>query len=819
MLKNYLKTVLRSMARRKLLSATMIFGLALGILSSFLLMIYVFNELSYDRSLPNSNRIYRIIDEFHKSWGNQQVAKCYGKWIDPIKDEYPEIAQMAKFNDSYNTPIITVNENKFKPENFFEADSTFFDVFQFNFIYGSASGALRYPKSIVLSRSTACKYFGSQNPIGRLLKTLDDDSNSFDYHISGVFQDAPINSHFHPEIIASWPSEQKRQEKGYYYVLLKQAKDAAELQAKLGEFVLRHLSPDEASGVSLYLQALTDIHLKSHLNRELEVNGNITQVCALFLVAVLILVITCINYINLSIARKTASMKELGVRRVLGADNRAMLIQNISESFMYIFISLFLVLLLFEPSLLVLEKYLNLKIGVGIWTYPELLSVFIIEIVLLCLVAGGYPTFVIRKTSSVDIMISGSHSATGHGQRLRGFFSRKILLVVQFSLAILLIAGVVIVVQQMYYVANVDLGYDSQQMIYLPEPTTVKERYNVLKKELLNQAGVTGVSACMQEPSVEIVDNCKVLAGGMSDDKQAPWSEILPVDKDFIKVMKMKLLAGSSFDTFIPTDIPVHKLQSPKDEQTYMESAERMYMLNEAAVKMLGWKSPQEAIGKQLRINQNWFHLKSGAVIGVVKDFHFISLHNKINPIVLFVEPQWLHDILIRISTNGIDGTLSNIKQVWNRINPEYPFNYKFVSDVFAAKYIADNQFKIVMELFSCIAIVIACIGLLSVSLFTTERRIKEIGIRKVLGASVLEIVIILTIDLTKWIILANIIAWPAAYYFMNKWLQGFAYHIVIQLWVFVLSGAFVLVIALMTVSWQAMKAATANPVESLRYE
>ena len=238
MLKNYLKTALRSMARRKLLSATMIFGLALGILSSFLLMIYVFNELSYDRSLPDSNRIYRIIDEFHKSWGNQQVAKCYGKWIDPIKDEYPEIAQMAKFNDSYNTPTVIVGENKFKLENFFEADSTFFDVFQFNFIYGRASGALRYPKSIVLSRSTACKYFGSQNPIGKLLKTLDDDSNSFEYHISGVFQDAPINSHFHPEIIASWPSEQKRQEKGYYYVLLKQAKDAAELQGNLGKFVL-----------------------------------------------------------------------------------------------------------------------------------------------------------------------------------------------------------------------------------------------------------------------------------------------------------------------------------------------------------------------------------------------------------------------------------------------------------------------------------------------------------------------------------------------------------------------------------------------------
>ena len=323
----------------------------------------------------------------------------------------------------------------------------------------------------------------------------------------------------------------------------------------------------------------------------------------------------------------------------------------------------------------------------------------------------------------------------------------------------------------------------------------------------------------MQEPSTEIVDNCKVFVGGMSDVKQAPWSEFLPVDRDYIHVMKMKLIAGSSFDTYTSAEIPVHKLNSPQDEQTYYENTERTYMLNEAAVKMLGWKSPQEAIGKQLRVNADRFHFKSGPVIGVVKDFHFISLHSKIDPIVLFVEPRWCHYILIGISTNGIEGTLANIKQAWNRINPEYPFDYKFINDVFAAKYIADNQFKIVMGLFSSIAIIIACIGLFSVSLFTTERRIKEVGIRKVLGASMPQIVFILTKDLTKWIILANIIAWPLAYYYMNKWLQDFAYRIDISLWVFVLSGGIVLIIALTTVSWQAVKAATANPVDSLRYE
>ena len=806
MLKNYFKATLRSMAKRKLLSVTMIFGLTLGILSSFLLMMYVFNELSYDRYLPNSNRIFRVTNEFRKSWGKVRVAKCYGKWVDPIKDEYPEIVQMAKFNDSYNTPTVTVDRNKFKPKNFFEADSTFFEVFQFDFIYGSASEALRYPKSIVLSRSTAYKYFGNQNPIGMLLKTLDDDSNSFEHHVSGVFQDAPVNSHFHPEIIASWPSEKKRNEKGYYYILLKQAKDVTALQGKLGEFVTRGLPPNEASEVSLYLQALTDIHLKSHLNRELEVNGNITQVYALFLVAILILIITCINYINLSIARKTVSMKELGVRRVLGADYVAMLMQNISESFLYIFLSLVLVLILFEPSLLILEKQLNLNIGISIWGNPELLSVILAEIVLLCLVAGGYPTLVMRKASSVDILTSGSHSSTGQGLRLRGLFSRKILLVIQFSLAILLISSVIIIVQQMNYVANVDLGYDSQQTIYFPEPVTVKERYGVLKKELLNQAGVTGVTAEMQEPSTEIVDNCKVFVGGMSDVKQAPWSEFLPVDRDYINVMKMKLIAGSSFDTYTSTDISVHKLNSPKDDQIYYENTERTYMLNEEAVKMLGWKSPQEAIGKRLRVNADRFHFKSGPVIGVVKDFHFISLHSKIYPIVLFVEPRWCHYILIGISTNSIEGTLANIKQVWNRINPEYPFDYKFINDVFAAKYIADNQFKIAMGLFSSIAIIIACIGLFSVSLFTIERRIKEIGIRKALGASVSQIVFMLTEDLTKWIILANIIAWPLAYYYMNKWIQDFAYRINLTIWPFLFSGLLALLIALLTVSWQTIR-------------
>jgi putative ABC transport system permease protein len=819
MLKSYLKTVLRGMVRRKLLSTTMIFGLALGILSSFLLMIYVFNELSYDRYLPNSNRIYRITSYFTKSWGAQQVAKCYGNWIDPIKDEYPEFAKLTKFNDSNPAPTVTVNENKFKPENFFKADSTFFDIFQFDFVYGSASEALRNPKSIVLSRSVACEYFGNQNPIGKILKTLDDNSESFEYHVSGVFQDAPINSHFHPEIIASWKSEKERQLKGYYYVLLKQAKDETGLQGKLSEFVARHLTPDEASGISLYLQALSDIHLKSHLSRELEENGNITQVYALFLVAILIIIITCINYINLSIARKTASIKELGVRRVLGSDNKAMLLQNILESFIYVFISILIVLLFFEPSLLVLKKYLNLNIGIDVWSNPELLSVFIVEIVLLCLVAGGYPTLVLRKASSVNILVSGSYSQTGHGTRLHGLFSRKILLVAQFSLAILLISVVMIVVQQMNYISNVNLGYDNQQMIFLPDPLKVNERYDELKKELLNQAGVMGVTACMQVPSVEIVDNCKVFVGSMVDIKRAPWSELLPVDVDFTKVMKMKLLAGSTFDNYTSTEMLTRQRKLSQDEKTYIETAERVYMLNESAVKMLGWKSSQEAIGKQIRINVNRDHLKRGAVIGVVKDFHFISLHQKIDPIILFVEPMFFHNILVRISTNGIDGTLANIKQIWNRINPEYPFDYEFLSDVFAAKYITDNRFKIVMELFSSIAVVIACIGLFSVSLFTTERRIKEIGIRKVLGASVSEVVIMLMKDITKWIVLANIIALPAAYFFMNKWLQDFAYRIDISWWVFVFSGGIALIIALATISVHAVKSATANPIEALHYE
>ncbi len=251
-------------------------------LSSFLLMMYVFNELSYGKYLPNSDRICRITNEFQKSWGKQHVAKCYGKWVDPIKDEYPEIAQMAKFNDSYNNPIVMVDKNKFKSGNFYEADSTFFDVFRFNFVYGSASEALRNPKSVVLSRSIVYKYFGNQNPIGKFLKTLDDNSDSFEYHVSGVFQDALVNSHFHPEIIASWPSEKRKNEKGYYYILLKQVNDFTALQGKLSEFLARRLPPGEASEVSLYLQALTDIHLKSQLGRELEVTENLTQVYAFF---------------------------------------------------------------------------------------------------------------------------------------------------------------------------------------------------------------------------------------------------------------------------------------------------------------------------------------------------------------------------------------------------------------------------------------------------------------------------------------------------------------------------------------------------------
>ena len=798
---------------------SMILGLALGILSSFLLLTYVFDQLSYDRYLPDANRVYRITSDYHGGWGTQQIARCYDNWIRQVKDDYPEVVQLTKFNDPAITAV-TVNGNEFKPSNFFEADSTFFQVFPFDFIYGNGAEALRAPNSVVLTESIAHRYFGSNDPVGKRLEILDENSNKLEYHVTGVIKNVPLNSHFHPNFIASWGNSWEKTGMGYYYILLKQKSDANGLQGKLSQFVGKHLPPDQAREFSLHLQALTDIHLNSHLSRELEVNGNATQVYALSIVAFLILIITCINYINLAIARRTASIRELGVRKVLGANASGMFMQNVAESFTYIVISLLIALILFEPSLSALEKYLNLKIAIDVWSSPVLLSVFAIELLLLSLVSGGYPTLVTSRLSSVEILSKGSHSVAHGRHGMHGLFSRKVLLVLQFSLAILLIASVTTVVQQMNYVTDANLGYDSQQLVAIPNiPFAAKEKYDVLKKELMKESGVIGVTTSLMVPSQEIVDKWEVSVGGKWNTGKIPFCDVLPVDRDFVKVMKMKLLAGSTFDKYISTIQPAHRFGSLQNIQKYFKTTDRVYMLNAAAVKELGWKSPQEAVGKQIALAGAQMQLKTGPVIGVVENFHFTSLHHKMEPIVMFVEPLWYNNVLIRVAVSGIDGTLARIKHVWDQVNPGYPFDYEFVSDVFASRYAADNQFKVAMGIFSSIAVIIACIGLFAVSLFTTERRIKEIGIRKVLGAHVSEIVIMLTKDLTKWTIISNAIAWPLAYYAMTKWLEGFAYHIHIQMWTFVLAGLITFFVAAFTVGLQALKAAAANPVESLRYE
>ena len=822
MLKSYFKSAIRNMMRRKLLSGTMIAGLALGILSSFLLLTYVIDQFSYDRYLPDSNRIYRITSDYHgieNNFASEQIARCYYNWIRQIKKDYPQVAQLVKFN---NAPVTaaTANNRTFRPNNFYTTDSTFFDVFRFKFIRGSRVSALESPMSIVLTEKIAEKYFGNTNPVGRTLKIRDQWSNSYEYHITSVMEDVPANSYFHPEFVARWPNKYAGENMGYYYILLKPGASVKDLKAKLGEFVSAHLPPNEASGFSLHLQALTSIHLYSHLQRELEVNGSATQVYALLIVALLIIAITCINYVNLAIARKTASSKDVGVRRVLGASTGGLFIQNIAESAMYVLLSLFLVMLLYEPSVSMLGSLLKLKINIPASMIPYVLGSFAAEIALLILISGGYPALVVRHVSSASILASRNQSSGPSAARVHGMFSRRALLISQFSMAIALISAVIIVYEQMKYVANIDMGYDTDQLVALTNiPFSAREKYAVLKKEITGQNGVVGMTSALEIPSEKIVDNCQVFIGGGWVSKNPPSCEVLPVDRDFISVMKIRLLAGNSFRKFVPADLDAHQFNGEKDFENYFETTDRVYIINQAAMKAIGCKTPDQAIGEPIGIRLDGINFKYGPVVGVVRNFHFTSLHDRIEPIVMFVEPLWFNNVLIRVRTKDLQNTLSNIKNVWSRVNPEYPFDYDFINNDFAAKYVADNQFKAVMGLFSSIAIIIACIGLFAVSLFTTERRIKEIGIRRVLGASEVDIISLLTREFLMLVAMGAVIGCPVAYYSMDRWLQDFAYRINLSLWAFLLAAAIALVAAAVTVSFGAVRAATANPVETLRYE
>jgi putative ABC transport system permease protein len=805
MYNKYLKIIFRNILKSKNHSMLSILGLAIGLACCVIIMLYVQNEVSYDRYHKNSDRIFRMTHHFSspESGYDAHFARCSTvEWFREIPKEIPEIKEMVRF--SFQKRVVEAGEKKFFEDRFFVVDSNVFNVFSFQLIYGNPQTALKEPNSIVITESIAKKYFGNENPVGKVLTTIfRENSTKFPYRVTGVMQDIPKLSHFQIDFLASFSEDTKQTGWFYTYLLLNDGNSKPAVENKLSALMEKYYGKEDAKGVSLPLQKLTDIHLYSNLDREIEQNGNIVNVYIFSIVAILTLLIACVNFMNLSIAGWTKRLKEIGVRKVLGVSRNEMRIYVLLESLIFNVFGFILAFILIEFLLPFVNSMIGTNLSLVSGLSYQTILILLLMIISSSVISSIYPSYYLSGLNPISIFRMKSDYKS---KRKIKFPLREVLIILQFAISIALIICTLVINAQMTFVQKKNLGLNKEQTIVIKDISRpIQDKYYALKNEFIKHSEISFVSASMDEPSKQILDAAPIEINGVLTDPQKPkFLTVLPVDENFISGMGISLLSGRNFSGYNP--------EKPTPE----------YIVNESAVNFMGWNI-NDVIDKKIRPILSVppaFQPKEGSIIGIVKDFHFASLRNKIQPMVLFVQPTFLFCILIKVHDNNqIAAALNDIKADWNKILPDYPFQYTFLDDLFAGIYASDERQALVIGLFSLIAIFISCLGLFALTSFIIERRTKEIGIRKVLGSSIPEIMILLSKNFMKWVIISNIIAWPVAFYFIKKWLEDFAYRIDLNIWYFVVSAIVVMVIVLLTISIQTIKAARANPINALKYE
>ena len=676
------------------------------------------------------------------------------------------------------------------------ADENLFKIFSFTLIKGDPETALKDPFSVVITERAAQKYFGDQDPMGLVLKL----ENRFNAKISGVIKEAPSNSHFHFVMIGSLSTfkqlygQREFQNWGSNnyatYLLLPQDYPVDSLRAQLPAFLDRHLGENSHMRNRLHLQRLTDIHLLSHLDSELEPNSDLVNVYIFSAIAVFVLLIACINFMNLSTARSLVRAKEVGMRKVVGAQRGHLIRQFLSESLLMAFMALALAVLLVKITLPAFSGFVNRELNLGFIDNWAVWIGLMGMALLVGMAAGSYPAFFLSSFRPA-LVLKGTQ-----GPSAKGSMFRTILVVAQFAISTILIISVAVVYKQLQYSRTRQLGFNQEQIVVLPTTNQIRGQYETIRTRLLTNPSIVNVAASRRVPSGRLLDSsgARVISGTSSEPINFRIA-FVSTDYHFIPTYEMEMVAGRNFSQEFSTD------------------ATQAFILNETAVKKIGW-NPEQAIDKEFQYGQ-----RKGRIIGVIKNFHFESLHQEISPMVFFIRKGDYRRISVRISPENIPQTMAFLKEQWSEYRPHYPFDYFFIDENFDELYRSEEKLGQVFGAFALLAIFIACLGLFGLASFTAEKRTKEIGIRKVLGAPVLGIIVLLSKEFTKWVIVSNAIAWPLAYFVMQKWLQNFAYRTSLGLRIFVGAGVVSLVITLLTVSFQSVKAALADPVRSLRYE
>lgn len=810
MLKNYFKIAFRNLGKNPGYSFINVFGLALGIMAFILILLYINHELSYDSYHENSDDIYRVSRE----WKNQdgETSLHLGHVAPPfsvlIKEDYSAYVEesVRLFNVS---PLISYENNHFVEDRFFFADAEIFDVFSWEMIHGNPETALVAPDGIVITESTAMKYFGETNVVGKEL-TFSLSGAELPFQVNGVVKNIPGNSHFQFDFLASMVP--LIQFYGGYdnfmgnfgnnsfstFLLLNENADPVELEAKFPELIDKVFPPQNNNNglnssefMGLHLMPLTDIHLRSNLDSEIEANGNIEYVYIYSAVALFILFIACINFMNLSTARSSKRANEVGLRKVMGAQRTSLIRQFMGESFLLAFLGLVVAVVLVEVLLPYYNNFVGKELIFNFITDLKWISILLGVVLVIGIVAGSYPAMVLSAFQPATVL-KGSFKAKNSHQ-----FFRSALVVTQFTISIGLIVSMGIVYKQLDFIQSKDLGFNKENVAVLSVAPEIEMNYVDIKNRLLQQPGVLNVSMQSRVPSGRLLDSqaASVEVNGELESVTFRIADI-HVSHNFLDLFGIELESGRNFDIELASD------------------SSEAFILNEIAVKRLGFVEPDDAIGKQFTYGG-----RTGFITGVVKDFHFESLHQSIAPIVFMISQGRNNSIAVRFREAYKDETLAFIEDQWTSYIPNLPFTYRLLEDSFNSQYQSERKLGETFSYFAILAVIIAALGLFGLASFTAQQRIKEIGIRKVLGASVAQLVTLLSTNFAKLIFIAFLIATPIVWFGMNKWLNSFAYHESIPVWIFFAGGIIAIVVAMLTISYQAIKAAVANPVNSLKSE
>ena len=810
MIKNYLKTAIRSLLRYKGFALINIASLTIGIIGCLVIGLFVWDEWQFDKSIPQGENVYRIYEQRKNNDAltyNAAVPPAYATFV---KRQYPEVDTTARILMSLDKFLMEVGDKRGYEDKGWFVESSFLKIFPLRLLKGDPASALGAPATIILNEQLANKYFGNENPVGRTLKI-----DKTDLTVTGVLRKLPAHFHLDFHYLMSLPSagiEPERMEKWtwhqfYTYVKLKPGADVQQLQNKFQAYMKKEIFPTLTQAGFTFLpffQPLKDIHLKSaDFIYDNAIRGNESYVKALTIIALFVLIIACFNFINLATARSFRRAKEIGVRKVAGADRRQLILQFIGETVLLSILSMIIATLATAFLVPVLNQFTGKSIEFNPLVHANLALIILASGFVIGILAGIYPALILSGFQPIRVLKSMKPVTSGIGAA----WLRKALVVVQFSLSVLLIVSTIIVYRQTKYMNDKDLGFNKDQIVYFQLRDSLRSNAKTLetfKSELKRFANVVSVTSGYGLPGDQYAGDGIILPGKGGDKEHG--ANVFIGDYDYVKTLGLRVVAGRDFSRDMSTDVT------------------QAFLINETAVKEFGFGTSEKAIGQPLYWNE-WVPrdtlnpVKKGKVIGVVQDFHYKSLHEKVTASVIQLYPQVAFKVAVKLKSADMKNTLAYINNVWNKFVPAYPLDYKFMDDSYGKMYQSEQKLSDLLWIFTIMAIVVGCMGLFGLAAFSAEIRTKEIGIRKVLGANALNIVGLLSKNFLLLVLIATLIAFPIAWWAMNKWLEDFPYRVNVSWWIFGVAIVAALLIAFITVSFQSIKAAIANPVKSLRTE